>query len=123
MIVRIVDKFGVEYGVFLYENNENGEVFIQDDFHCNPEVDEENRFDTIFGTNEEQVNIEIDPSLFIAKAIVDDIVSQRAGEIYDVDICDDFVNDYFEMMMGHIRTIVDEMMQEYTDADNLTVIK
>ena len=82
MIVRIVDKFDVEYGAFIYENNENGEVFVQDDFHCDAEVGEENRFDTIFGTNEEQVNIKIDPSIFIAKEIVQDIIACREGEMY-----------------------------------------
>lgn len=119
VVVRIVDNNEIEYGVYIYENNENGEVFVQDDFHCHAEED---GFDTIFGTNDEQVTVQINPTKFIAKNIVDDIVSRRQGEIYDEDICDDFVNNYFEdIIMGYVRTMVDEMMNEHLEEDNLTI--
>lgn len=119
VVVRIIDNNEIEYGVHIYENNENGEVFVQDDFHCNAEED---GFDTIFGTNDEQVTVQINPMKFIAKNIVDNIVSCRPGEMYDEDICDMFVNDYFEeIIMGYVRTIVDEMMREHLEEDNLTI--
>jgi len=122
MILRTIDQFGNESAVFLYENNENGEVFVQDTFHC--EVVDES-LDTVFGTNEQQVTIINKLSNqreAIANAIVDDIVSCRPGEMYDEEILDMFVNDFFAEEMEKIREIVDEkMMNDYLEEDNLTI--
>lgn len=61
MIVRVlVDS--VEYGVDVYENNFDGEVQINDTYHCddkhNCEVTIDDR-DTIFGTVDQQITIKI----------------------------------------------------------------
>lgn len=121
MILRTIDQFGNESAVFLYENNENGEVSVQDTFHCDV-VDE--GLDSVFGTNEQQVTIINKLSNqreAIANAIVDDIVSTRMGEIYDEEILYEYVNAYFEDEMEKIREIVDEKMYPYLDEDNLTI--
>lgn len=121
MILRTIDQFGNESAVFLYENNENGEVFVQDTFHCDV-VDE--GLDSVFGTNEQQVTIINKLSNqreAIANAIVDDIVSTRMGEMYDEEILYEYVNAYFEDEMEKIREIVDEKMYPYLDEDNLTI--
>ena len=122
MILRTIDQFGNESAVFLYENNENGEVFVQDTFHC--EVVDES-LDSVFGTNEQQVTIINKLSNqreTIANAIVDDIVSTRMGEMYDEEILDMFVNDFFAEEMEKIREIVDEkMMNDYLEEDNMTI--
>ena len=122
MILRTIDQFGNESAVFLYENNENGEVFVQDTFHC--EVVDES-LDSVFGTNEQQVTIINKLSNqreAIANAIVDDIVSTRMGEMYDEEILDMFVNDFFAEEMEKIREIVDEkMMNDYLEEDNMTI--
>jgi len=55
MIVKILVN-GKEYGVDVYENNFDGEVQVNDTFHCEAEED---GFDTIFGTNDPMVTIKI----------------------------------------------------------------
>ena len=124
MILKIVDKDGnVAGGVYVYENNENGEVFVQDTYHVDVVNDDE--LDDIFGTNETQVTIQVKPQLLrvaIAKDIVDDIVSQRAGNTYDPDEdLDYFVNNFLEAETEHIRELVDEMMMDHLEDDNITV--
>lgn len=124
MILKIVDKDGnVAGGVYVYENNENGEVFVQDTYHVDVVNDDE--LDDIFGTNETQVTIQVKPQLLrvaIAKDIVDDIVSQRAGDTYDPDEdLDYFVNNFLETETEHIRELVDEMMMDHLEDDNITV--
>ena len=58
MILKIVDSKGTVLGaVNVYENNCNGEVFINDTFHCEAKVDD---LDTIFGTNDSEVVVCID---------------------------------------------------------------
>ncbi len=53
MILKIVDAKGTVLGaVNVYENNYNGEVSVNDTFHCKAEVVD---FDTIFGTNDSEV--------------------------------------------------------------------
>ena len=51
--MKIADANGTVLGaVEIYENNYNGEVSVNDTFHCNAEVTD---FDTIFGTNDFEV--------------------------------------------------------------------
>lgn len=124
MIVKILDQNGhVAGGVQVYENNENGEVFIQDTYHTDVISDDE--LDNIFGTNETQVTIQVKPQLLrvaIAQDIVDDIVSQRKGGTYDPDEdLDYFVNNFLEAETEHIRELVDEMMMDHLEDDNITV--
>lgn len=56
MIVKILVN-GKEYGINIYENNFDGEVQVNDTFHCEAEAD---GFDTIFGTNDQMITIRID---------------------------------------------------------------
>ena len=53
MILKIVDANGTVLGaVNVYENNYNGEVSVNDTFHCEAEVAD---LDTIFGTNDSEI--------------------------------------------------------------------
>ena len=57
MILKVVDETGaVIAAIHVYENNYNGEVSVNDTFHCNAEVA---NFDTIFGSNDQEVVISI----------------------------------------------------------------
>lgn len=56
MIIKIWDKDNYVSGVYVYENNENGDVFIQDTYHCDAK---EGNYDTIFGTNEKEIIIKM----------------------------------------------------------------
>lgn len=124
MIVKIVDENSVVLGAAdLHENNFDGEVSVIDVFHLSAE---ESGFDTIFGTNDREVVIQLDHTLkrnYVANEIVSDIVSQRAGQVYDEELLCEFVNDYFEAGLEVIRDLVDERMQDYLEDDNLTVKK
>lgn len=119
VVVRIVDNNEIEYGVHIYENNENGEVFVQDDFHCHAEED---GFDTVFGTNDEQVTVQINPTKFIANNIVDHIVSCYLGETYDEKLARDCIADALYDVHQEILEHIDElMMSKYLEEDNLTI--
>ena len=57
MILKILDANGTVLGaVNVYENNYNGEVSIIDTFHCKAV---ETGFDTIFGSNDQEVVVQI----------------------------------------------------------------
>ncbi|PWB87875.1 hypothetical protein [Methanobrevibacter thaueri] len=124
MIVKIIDENSVVLGAAdLYENNFDGEISVIDTFHLSAD---ESGFDTIFGTNDREVEIQLDYTLkrnYVANEIVADIVSQRAGQVYDEELLCEFVNDYFESELEKIRELVDERMQDYLEEDNLTVKK
>lgn len=126
MILKILDQNGnVAGGVYVYENNENGEVFVQDTYHVDVIDEGERVLDSIFGTNEEQVTVQVKPQLLrvaIAQDIVDDIVFQRRGGTYDPDEdLDYFVNSFLEAETENIRELVDEMMMDHLEDDNITV--
>ena len=122
MILKVVDETGAAIAaIHVYENNYNGEVSVNDTFHCNANAVD---LDTIFGTNDQEVAIQLDHNLkrkFAADEIVADIVSQRAGQTYDEELLCEFVNHYFESELEKIRELVDEKMQDYLEDDNLTV--
>ena len=122
MILKIADANGTVLGaVNVYENDYNAEVSIMDTFHVDVE---ETGFDTVFGTNDQEVVIQLNQNLkrnFVGDEIVADIISQRAGQIYDEELLCEFTNDYFESELEKIREIVDEKMQDYLEDDNLTV--
>ena len=124
MILKIVDANGTVLGaVNVYENNYDGKVSIIDTFHVDAE---ETGFDTVFGTNDKEVVILIGQNLkrnFVVDAIVADIVSQRAGQMYDEELLCEFTNAYFESELEKVRELVDERMQDYLEEDNLTVKK
>ena len=122
MILKVVDETGAAIAaIHVYENNYNGDVSVNDTYHCDVEAVE---MDSIFGTNDKEVTIQLDHNLkrkFAADEIVADIVSQRAGQVYDEELLCEFTNDYFESELEKIREIVDEKMQDYLEDDNLTV--
>ena len=122
MILKVVDENNSTIGaVHVYENNFNGKIEVQDTYHVKVV---ENGFDTVFGTNEEGVTIQIDHTIkrrFVANEIVADILSQRAGQLYDEELLCEFTNDYFESELEKVKELVDERMQDYLDEDNLTV--
>ena len=122
MILKVVDETGAAIAaIHVYENNYNGEVSVNDTYHCDVEAVE---FDSIFGTNDQEVAIQLDYNLkrnFVAEEIVADIVSQRVGQIYDEELLCEFTNHYFESELEKIRELVDEKMQDYLEDDNLTV--
>lgn len=124
MILKVVDENNCAIGaIHVYENAYDGEVSVIDTFHL---VAEETGFDTIFGTNDKEVTIQLDHNLkrnCVADEIVADIVSQRAGQMYDEEILCEFTNDYFESELEKVRELVDEKMQDYLEEDNLTVKK
>lgn len=126
MIVRILDKNGhVAGGVHVYENNFDGEVTVQNTYHVEVIEDDKNKRDSIFGTNEEQINIQVEPQLLrvaIAQDIVNNIVSQRRGQSYDPDEdLDYFINSFLKAETENIRDLVDIMMLDHLEDDNITV--
>lgn len=122
MILRIVDENNSAIGaIHVYENSYDGKVSIIDTSHV---VAEETGFDTIFGTNDQEVAIKLDHNIkrnFVADEIVADIVSQRTGQVYDEELLCEFTNHYFESELEKVREIVDEKMQDYLEDDKLTV--
>ncbi|MBR3208699.1 MAG: hypothetical protein IKF82_00365 [Bacilli bacterium] len=117
VVIKIVDNNEIEYGIHVYENNENGEVFVQDDFHCHAEED---GFDTIFGTNDEQVLVQINPAKFIAQHITDHIMSCHP-ETYDKKRAYDCLYDYFSDHTSEIIEEIDKLMKEHLKKNNLTI--
>ncbi|MBR2557959.1 MAG: hypothetical protein IKE95_06315 [Methanobrevibacter sp.] len=62
MILRIFDKNNGTIGaVHVYENNENGELCVQDTYHIKNVSDS---CDSVFGTNETELVVTIDVSEF-----------------------------------------------------------
>ena len=122
MILKVVDETGAAIAaIHVYENNYNGDVSVNDTYHCDVEAVE---MDSIFGTNDKEVTIQLDYNLkrnFVAEEIVADILSQRAGQVYDEELLCEFTNDYFESELEKVKELVDERMQDYLDEDNLTV--
>lgn len=57
MILKIVLDDGREFAVYVYENNENGEIEVMDTF----KVDNiEESVDDVFGTNEQMLTLFLD---------------------------------------------------------------
>ena len=121
-ILKVVDETGAAIAaIHVYENNYNGDVSVNDTYHCDVEAVE---LDSVFGTNDKSVAIQLDHNLkrnFVAEEIVADILSQRAGQVYDEELLCEFTNDYFESELEKVKELVDERMQDYLDEDNLTV--
>lgn len=119
MIIEIEDYMGNTIGATQVHEPENmndikiekciGDISIAD-------VD----YDTIFDTNELKLRIQMTNESSLdninkkANAIVDDIVSVRGGQdlLYDEEILNMFVNDYYEEEKEKVRELVDEMMIE-----------
>lgn len=73
MILKIVDAKGTVLGaVNVYENNYDGEVSVNDTFHCKAVVE---NLDTIFGTNDSEVVVCINKEVMQLKDLVTDAIS------------------------------------------------
>ena len=119
MIIEIEDYMGNTIGATQVHEPENmNDIRIE---KCNGAIsiaDIDN--DDIFDTNELKLRIQmtnessLDSIIKKANAIVDDIVSVRGGQnlIYDEEILNMFVNDYYEIEKEKIRELVDEMMMD-----------
>ena len=125
MIVKILIN-GKEYGVDVYENNFDGEVQVNDTFHCEAEADSR---DTIFGTNDQMVTVKIsyeDIIEIIKKEMIEDsisiLLSRGTGNTYDRDMAFDTAHDVLSDLKYEIADEVDNIMTEkYTCEDNLTI--
>lgn len=83
MILKIVNERGTVLGaVNVYENNENGEVFIKETRRCEAIED---GHDAIFDTNEETVVAIIDTSEFKENGIIAEKVYQEFENANDED--------------------------------------
>lgn len=130
MICKILVN-GKEFGVDVYENNFDGEVQVNDTFHCKAH---ESGRDTIFGSNDQQIVIELPLDEvkdairpFIIKQLIDDIVnklrSRETGNTYDDDMADEYTNDRLSDLQREISNGVDKVMTDkWTTADGLTII-
>ena len=92
MILKIVDENNGTIGaVQLYENNENGELSVQDTYHIKEVSD---GCDNIFGTNETELTVTIDVTEFKENCLI-------AGEVYhEFEDCND--DDFYRNCIGSI---------------------
>ena len=123
VVVKIVspNKYTIS-GVHVYENNENGEVFVQDDYHCEAVED---GFDDIFGTNDEKIVVTLKSDLLIrsmAQEIVKYLLKEHGGETYDEERRNDCVQDLLDESTGYMREELDKIMDNFTEEDNLTIM-
>ena len=104
MILKIVDSNGTVLGaVNVYENNYNGEVCVNDTFHCDAVVE---NIDTIFGTNDSEISVCINKEVMQLKNLVEDAISFfkmvgesdalsdkgfDTGDIMPLEYCDEIV--------------------------------
>lgn len=130
MIIEIEDYMGNTIGATQVHEPENmndikikkciGDISIAD-------ID----YDTIFDTNELKLRIQmtteesLNDNIKKANAIVNDIISKRGGQglLYDEEILNMFVNDYYEPEKEKIRNLVDKMMMKnYVNENTLEII-
>ena len=92
MILKIVDNEKTTIGgVQVYENNENGELIVQDTYHIEAITD---GFDDVFGTNDEQIVVTIDVAEFKQNCLI-------AGEVFkEWEYCND--DDFYKNCMSSI---------------------
>ena len=125
MIIEIEDYMGNTIGATQVHEPENmNDITIE---KCNGAIsiaDIDN--DDIFDTNELKLRIQmtnessLNNNIKKANAIVDDIISVRGGQglLYDEEILNMFVNDYYETEKEKVRQLVDEMMMENHVVEN-----
>lgn len=126
MIVKILIN-GKEYGVDVYENNFDGEVQVNDTFHCEAEADGR---DTIFGTNDENITVvipmdEIKESIIaeMIDDVVDDLRSRGVGNTYDIDHAYEYTAIRLADLKATIANEADQIMtNQHTTADGFTII-
>lgn len=92
MILKVLDENKCTIGaVKVYENNENGELSVQDTYHIKAITD---GLDSVFGTNDEEVRVIIDIAEFKENCLI-------AGEVYkEWEYCND--EDFYRECMFSI---------------------
>lgn len=126
MICKILVN-GKEFGVNVYENNFDGEVQVNNTFHCEAEADGR---DTIFGTNDENITViipmdEIKESIIAGMIddVVDDLRSRGVGNTYNIDHAYEYTADRLADLKTTIANEVDQIMiNQYTTQDGFTII-
>lgn len=126
MIIAIENYLGETIGALRYnECDENGNFKIYDSKNISiADID----YDDIFNTNDRKLRLQFENNYIdrndIAEKIVADIISVRGGQglMYDEEILQMFVNDYFIYEMEKVSEIIDEKMREYLDNDGITII-
>ena len=92
MILKIVDVNNSTIGaVQVYENNENGELCVQDTYHIKGVTE---NCDSVFGTNETEVVVTIDITEFKENCLI-------AGEVYH-EFADSNDEDFYKMCIESI---------------------
>ena len=119
MIIEIEDYMGNTIGATQVHEPENiNDITIE---KCKGDISiADVDVDTIFDTNELKLRIQMtnesssDNIIKKANAIVDDIISTRGRQnlLYDEEILNMFVNDYYETEKEKVKQLVDEMMME-----------
>lgn len=131
MIVNILVN-GKQFGVDVYENNFDGEVQVNDTFHC--EAHAAGR-DVIFGTNDEQIVVQLPVEELkeafkplVVKELIDDTIDtlrsrKEPGDTYTIDDAYEYATDTLSELKWSIANGVDKIMTEkYTLADNRTIV-
>ena len=126
MIVKILVN-GKEFGIDAYENNFDGEVQVNDTFHCEAEADGR---DTIFGTNDENITVvipmdEIKESIIAGMIddVVDDLRSRGVGNTYNIDHAYEYTAIRLADLKATIANEADQIMtNQHTTADGFTII-
>lgn len=119
VVVKIIDNLEVEYGLQIYENNENGETFIQQEKNC--KGTEEN-LDDILDTNDEMIVININPTKEISKDIVKHLINEHRGETFEKNLVRKYVKDILDSQIEEIVDCVDKIMMDgYLTEDNITI--
>lgn len=119
MIFKIVNADGKIFGVYVYENNFDGEIEVMDTF----KVDNiEESTDDLFGSNEKMLtlfldNVNVDCIVNIedlAKDLVNDnkYLGKLDGESFDLDL---------DKVLENIRQNVVELAMDYADEQCLVL--
>lgn len=92
MILKVLDENNSTIGaVQVYENNENGELCVQDTYHIKDVTD---NCDSVFGTNETELVVTIDITEFKENCLI-------AGEVYH-EFADSNDEDFYKMCIESI---------------------
>ena len=126
MIIKILIN-GKEFGIDAYENNFDGEVQVNDTFHCEAEADGR---DTIFGTNDENITVvipmdEIKDSIITGMIddVVDDLRSSELGNTHNIDLAYEYTAIRLADLKTTIANEVDQIMiNQYTTVNDFKII-
>ena len=117
MIIRILNKNNLESGIYVYENNENGEVFLHETYHCDGKED---GYDTIFGTNDEKVTVYLPGDEIMEERICDLLVEAINNKFENLDFVH---NDYSQETNILSLSFLDDCETEEKFFDKMRKIK